>query len=1136
MPITLMLHNIEAYGKVNEDIEKNNKTAVIQPTGTGKMYIGLKYVEDNKGKKTMYIAPSNAILHDVKKNIFAEGMTMQDFPNLKRITYQKLATLSDEEIEKLEADIIIIDEFHHCGAPVWGKGVERLIERNPNAKILGFSATPIRYNDGLRDMADEMFENNVASEMTLEEAIDRGILPGATYVSTLYGYEQELGKMQANIDNTKASIENRKQAQELLDELRKKLDENTQNLPELLAEHMKNKSGKYIVFCKNIDDMNEKMEQAQKMFGGVNSNIKVRGVSSKIKETDRILTEFEQDNEEGTLKLLYAVDMISEGYHVKDLDGVVMMRPTYSPTVFTQQLGRGLTVGNDKETVILDLVNNFDSCKIIEDLAEKMKQYKGREGTGEKEKRKSSRLSIFDTTKEFREIAERITELTKRRTISLEEKIEIFERFAKTEEELVGNTTFEGYPIGQWAIQIRSSINRINRGNANKGELNLSETQLERLEKLGILERQIDSTIEEKIDAIIEWNKQYPVMRLDEDSHLYADRYLLEQDERLLRIHDEDELTDGERYDRIKNISERFEKLKKYYDYVKQRKNQGKLTEVQISRCKEGNVRGVFGYPESTEQIANDYNYNIDRLDYILSRYGTISNYLVQEHLGWDEKKFFEINLNNDVGIERLIASVQGFRGGTIYNRDVVLEQLNRIEFSDNPELSENRRKALMKYYGINEEKKYAEDIAKEINVSTATVHNYINIALKTLRKHEKDFDITYIPNFYKIDEEDRKKIVDALGNYAFGKPDKYNIENLNKLVDICKTIEKYGSTRISDEEKEKRDIEGQIEDLQSQIEVGNIPIEKLDLTIREYNSLRRAGIQTVQDIIDYDKKYEGYGLEKIRNLSSRGANEIRRKIEIYREILEADSTEIEDLQEISPEEEERLERERILETSVEELDLSARSFNILKKARINSLQDLLHKSKKELLKFRGMGKATSDEIISKLSEYGIVFNEDGELDFEDTQEQTELNDGISIEQLDLSARSYNGLHRAGIKTVQDIIDRDEEDGLKRIRNLGKKSIYEIREKIAVYRVAQKDEAEVEDLQDEAETIEEDTEVIEEKEEKTELELLKEKRDKLLEKQRKIQEKIAQAKELSASYDRLNGNLQENETPNLDDE
>lgn len=965
MSITLMPHNIEAYGKVNEDIEKNNKTAVIQPTGTGKMYIGLKYVENNKGKRTIYIAPSNSILHDVKKNIFAEGMTMQDFPNLKRITYQKLAILSDEEIEKLEADIIIVDEFHHCGAPVWGKGVERLIEKNPNAKILGFSATPIRYNDGLRDMADEMFENNVASEMTLDEAIDSGILPGATYVSTLYGYEQELGKMQANIDNTKASIENRKQAQELLDELRKKLDENTQNLPELLSEHMKNKSGKYIVFCKNIDDMNEKMEQAQKMFGGVNSNIKVRGVSSKIKETDRILTEFEQDNEEGTLKLLYAVDMISEGYHVKDLDGVVMMRPTYSPTVFTQQLGRGLTVGNDKETVILDLVNNFDSCKIIEDLAERMKQYKGREGAGEKEKRKSSRLSIFDTTKEFREIAERITELTKRRTISLEEKIEIFERFAKTEEELVGNTTFEGYPIGQWAIQIRSNINRMNSGKDKKNEQ--YEKQLERLEKLGILERQIDSTIEEKIDAIIEWNKQYPVMRLDEDSHLYADRYLLEQDERLLRIHDEDELTDGERYVRIKNISERFEKLKKYYDYVKQRKNQGKLTEVQISKCKEGNVRGVFGYPESTEKIANDYNCNIDRLDYILSRYGTINDYLLQEDLGGYERRFLEVNLNDDTRIERLLSAIITQRGRKIYNRDVILEQLM--------ELPENQRKALMEYYGINEEKiKSSKDIAEEMGVSRSMVNNYINNAFKTLRKHQKAFDLTNIPDFDKIEEEDRKKIVEALGNYVFGKPDKYNIENLNELVDICKAIEKYGTTRISDEEKEKRDIEGQIEDLQSQIEVGNIPIEKLDLTTREYNSLRRAGIQTVQDIIDYDEKYEGYGLEKIRNLGSRGANEIRRKIEIYREILEADSTEIEDLQEISPEEKkEKTEKEMLIEKR-EQLQRKAR--RIQEKIE----QDRLKRIDEENPIKSRTAKEIAEASISSLTDIEMSDREDQEL------------------------------------------------------------------------------------------------------------------------------------------------------------
>lgn len=700
MPITLKPHNVETYIKVKEKIEKNNKTAVIQPTGTGKMFIALKFIEDNKEKRAIYVAPSKAILHDVKKNIFEEGMTMQDFPNLKRITYQELASISDEEIENLEVDIIIVDEFHHCGAPVWGKGINRLIERNPDAKVLGLSATPIRYSDSFRDMADEMFENNVASEMTLEEAIDREILPEAIYVCTLYGYERELGEMQADIDRKKDNMEEKKQAQKLLNELRKKIDKNTKNLPELLAEYMKNKCGKYIVFCKNIADMNEKMQQAQKMFGGVNSNIRVRSVSFKIKETDKILTEFEQDTEEGILKLLYAVDMINEGYHVKGLDGVIMMRPTYSPTVFTQQLGRGLTVGDDKKTVILDLVNNFDSCKIIEDLAEKMKQYKGREGAGEKEKRKSSRLSIFDTTKEFREIAERITELTKRRTISLEEKIEIFERFAETEEELVGKTIFEGYPIGQWAIQIRSRINRMNKGNANKENFNPSETQLERLEKLGILERQVGK-IDEKIDELIKWNKEYPMMRLDEENHMvdlhnsdYIDYDMVEYNERYLNIHDKDELTLGERYDRLESISKRFKELQNYYEYVKSRKYRGKLTEEQISRCKEGNVRGVFGYPESTEKIAHDYGISEDDiygLDNILSKYVSIENYLVQENLGWkdDNFNFYEVDLNNDKGIERLL-----YRGMGVYSLIDNLDIYKQLEIVNDYYILYGRTKA----------------------------------------------------------------------------------------------------------------------------------------------------------------------------------------------------------------------------------------------------------------------------------------------------------------------------------------------------------------------------------------------------------------------------------------------------------
>ena len=54
----------------------------------------------------------------------------------------------------------------------------------------------------------------------------------------------------------------------------------------------------------------------------------------------------------------------------------------------------------------------------------------------------------------------------------------------------------------------------------------------------------------------------------------------------------------------------------------------------------------------------------------------------------------------------------------------------------------------------------------------------------------------------------------------------------------------------------------------------------------------------------------------------------------------------------------------------------------------------------------------------------------------------------MTIEELDLSVRSYNCLKRAGINTVEELTKRTEQDIMK-VRNLGKKSLQEIKEKLA---------------------------------------------------------------------------------------
>ena len=410
MSIELKPHNVEAYGKINNKFESGNRVAVVHPMGTGKSYLALKLIEDGKklndGEKSVYIAPSNSILHNIKKEIMESGMTMQDFPNLKRITYQKLARMSQEEIDrKFEGtNIVILDEFHHCGAPEWGRGVSTLLAQCPKAKVLGLSATPIRYSDGLRDMSDEFFDENVVSEFTLEEAISKGILPEATYVSSIYDYD--VNELQERING----IEDEEEREKVIEEVGKYI----QNQKNVFQKYM-NPNGKYIVFCKNIEDMNNKMSKAKIMFENVNSNIEVMGISSdkNYRTNEETLKKFENNKDENTLKLLYAVNMVNEGYRVRDLDGVVMMRPTFSPTIFSQQLGRALSVGNGKEPVVFDLVDNYESCKIIEDFCERMRQYEGRKGNGKDDKNISNGyIKIVDSSKQFKDIVDRIMEIS----------------------------------------------------------------------------------------------------------------------------------------------------------------------------------------------------------------------------------------------------------------------------------------------------------------------------------------------------------------------------------------------------------------------------------------------------------------------------------------------------------------------------------------------------------------------------------------------------------------------------------------------------------------------------------------------------------------------------------------------------
>ena len=175
MSIHLYKHNEDAYRAVETMLEEKQMAAVIHPTGTGKSMIAFKLVEQHPHKHFLWLSPSEYIYKTQLENIDTQ------FSNIEYMSYSRLMKHEDS-IDTLRPDYIILDEFHRCGAAEWGKSVRKLLEAYPKAKRLGLSATNIRYLDNQRNMAEELFEGNIASEMTLGEAIVREILPEPKYV------------------------------------------------------------------------------------------------------------------------------------------------------------------------------------------------------------------------------------------------------------------------------------------------------------------------------------------------------------------------------------------------------------------------------------------------------------------------------------------------------------------------------------------------------------------------------------------------------------------------------------------------------------------------------------------------------------------------------------------------------------------------------------------------------------------------------------------------------------------------------------------------------------------------------------------------------------------------------------------
>ena len=139
--------------------------------------------------------------------------------------------------------------------------------------------------------------------------------------------------------------------------------------------------------------------------------------------------------------------------------------------------------------------------------------------------------------------------------------------------------------------------------------------------------------------------------------------------------------------------------------------------------------------------------------------------------------------------------------------------------------------------------------------------------------------------------------------------------------------------------------------------------------------------------------------------------------------------------------------KEKVLSMRVEELDFSSRTQNALMRAGINTVEEIISYTEDEIIKVRNIGETGFAEIWKKLHSLGLSFREREIYTMGMLIERPEVKGEkvleMTIEELDFSVRTYTCLKRAGINTVDDLLQRTESDMIK-IRNLGRKSLEEV--------------------------------------------------------------------------------------------
>ena len=250
-------------------------------------------------------------------------------------------------------------------------------------------------------------------------------------------------------------------------------------LDKVFAKHMPKRDGKYIVFCASFDHMNEMADKAKEWFAKVDTEPHIYKAYSNDPAASKAFSAFKADVSKH-LKLLYSIDMLNEGINVDDIDGVILLRPTVSPIIYKQQIGRALSAGKKSNPVIFDIVLNIENLYSIDAVEEEMQiataYYRS---LGEESSIVNDSFSIYDEVKDCRELFSRLNDVL---TVSWQTMFEQAKKYYSENGDLEVPARFitnDGYSLGHWIYNQRA---------VRKGQQtgNLSEEQIEKLNSIGM--------------------------------------------------------------------------------------------------------------------------------------------------------------------------------------------------------------------------------------------------------------------------------------------------------------------------------------------------------------------------------------------------------------------------------------------------------------------------------------------------------------------------------------------------------------------------------------------------------------------------------------------------------------------------